>query len=196
MIGTTTPEYVFIRASIACLRAITPLSILYCGFCVVDPPRSTFPRVLAAWAAVETAFYFLVYLPRRRYLQRPARHPTLLSREHRQLLFQRCYQTIPNPEQYLTNWFLGSPLSEIKRENIKDFFRWAFLNTGDFDASDNEELERYVGGVEELLGRQIEPGRGRAACLRLTIDRVDMMHRSFAWYMVNSWATVFQLISG
>lgn len=184
MIGTSTLEYVFIRASIACLRAITPLSILYCGFCVVYPPRSTFPRVLAAWAAVETTFYSLVYLPRRRYLQRPARHPTLLNREHRQLLFQRCYQTIPNPERYLTNWFLGSPLSEIKQENIKDFFRWAFLNTGDFDASDNEELERYVDGVEELLGRQIGPGRGRATCLRLTIDRVDMMHRSFTWYMI------------
>ncbi|OCL06219.1 hypothetical protein AOQ84DRAFT_390332 [Glonium stellatum] len=184
MIGTSTPEYVFIRASIVCLRAITPLSILYCGFCVLRPPRSTFSTVLAAWAAVETTFYFIVYLPRRYYLQRPTPHPTLLSRERRQILFQRCYQTISNPERYLTNWFLGSPLSEIRRENIKDFFRWAFLNTGDSDASDNEELEGYVSRVEELLERPIEPGRGRAKCLRLTIDRVDMMHRSFAWYMV------------
>ncbi|KAF2194162.1 hypothetical protein K469DRAFT_651358 [Zopfia rhizophila CBS 207.26] len=184
MIGISTPEYVFIRASIISIRAIAPLSILYCGFCIIHPPHSIFSKVVLAWAAIESAFYFLLYLPRKRFLQRPARHPELLSYEDRQELFQRACKTIPNPEYYLSKWFLGAPLEEIKRENVKDFFRWAFLNTGDFDISDNEELEGYTDGVERLLGRKIEPGRGKAKCLRLTVDEVGMMHRPFVWYMI------------
>ncbi|KAF2810786.1 uncharacterized protein BDZ99DRAFT_414977 [Mytilinidion resinicola] len=184
MIGTSTPEYVFIRASIAGLRAITPLSVLYCGFCIVRPPRSIVGKVLVAWAAIETAFYFLVYLPRKHILQKAADHPEPLDPEHRKVLFQRCFSTIPDAELYLSKWFLGSPLEDIKRENIKDFFRWAFLNTADYDPADDEELETYITGVENLLGRKIEPGRGPAKCLRLTIDEVDMMHRSFLWYCI------------
>jgi hypothetical protein len=185
MIGNSAPEYVFIRASIAGLRAITPLSVLYCGFCIVQPPQSILAKALAAWAAIETAFYFLVYLPRRHTLQKPADHPEPLGPEKRKALFDRCFTTIPNIERYLSGWFLSSPLEDIKRENMKDFFRWAFLNTGDVDPADDEELETYVNGVEDLLGYKLELGRGPAKCLRLTIDEVDIMHRSFTWYLVS-----------
>ncbi|OCK76942.1 hypothetical protein K432DRAFT_445684 [Lepidopterella palustris CBS 459.81] len=183
MIGTSTPEYVFIRACIAGLRAITPLSILYFGFCVFYHPRSLLTSPLAAYAAIETAFYLVVYLPRTHYLQTPAQHPAAPGRERRQLLFRQCCSTITNPEGYLRKWFLGSESAEIKRENVKEFFRWAFLNSVEFDSADDEELEEYVRDIEDLLGRKIEPGRGRAKCLRLTIDKADMMQRSFSWYM-------------
>jgi hypothetical protein len=83
-------------------------------------------------------------------------------------------------------WFLGSDLDEIKRDNVKEFFGWAFLNTGEIDETHDEELEGYVQTIEGLLGRRIQSGRGKARCLRLTTEKVDMMHRSFLWYMVGS----------
>ncbi|KAB5518707.1 hypothetical protein GE09DRAFT_1208261 [Coniochaeta sp. 2T2.1] len=32
-------------------------------------------------------------------------------------------------------------------------------------------------------GRKLEPGRGKAKCLRLTYDKVEMLHRSLKWYL-------------
>ena|SRR2546423_4322207 len=63
MIGTSTLEYVFIRTCITGLRTITPLSILYYVSRPFQPHR--LPLIIGAWFMAETAFYFLVYLPRR-----------------------------------------------------------------------------------------------------------------------------------
>lgn len=80
---------------------------------------------------------------------------------------------------------MDAPASEIKRENVKDFFRWAFLNTGVPNTVDDEELEEFVREMEKLLRRKIEPGRGNAKCFRLTLEKVDMLHRSLTWYLVS-----------
>ena len=186
MIGTTIWDYIFIRSCIFFLHWITPLSILYClAIYLVRPSPFHVSWALEACVAFETAFYFLVYLPRKYYLQTAATHPIPVSREHRRLLFQRCHENIPDPERYLSKWFLNAPLSEIKRDNVKDFFLWAFFNTGEHDPVDDEELDEYVGEMEKLLERKIEPGRGSASCMRLTVDKVDMLHRSLTWYMVS-----------
>jgi hypothetical protein len=190
MIGTSLPEYVFIRASVAALRVITPLSIAYCGLSIIRPPQSIGSTVLLAWTSLESAFYFLVYLPRKYSLQRAAAHPTLPSRADREELFERCSRTTSNPESYLSKWFLGSDHHEIKRENVKDFFRWAFLNTGDSTVADDDELDKYTDGMETLLEREIPKGCGKAQSLRLTIDRVDMMHRPLLYYGVRPSAPV------
>ena len=50
---------------------------------------------------------------------------------------------------------------------------------------DDEELEEYVDKFEMLLGRKLDPGRGKAVPLRLTIDEVKMLHRSLLWYLVS-----------
>jgi hypothetical protein len=67
---------------------------------------------------------------------------------------------------------MDAPISEINRENVKEFLRWAFLDTGDHVEEHEEELEEYLGELEKLLGRKLEPGRGSAKCLRLTLDKV------------------------
>lgn len=97
-----------------------------------------------------------------------------------------CNKNVPDPERYLKKWFQDAPVSEIKWENVKEFFRWAFLNTGDVDPAHDEELEEYVGEMENLLGRKLEAGRGDVKCLRLTLDKVEMLHRSLTWYLVSS----------
>lgn len=137
------------------------------------------------WFALEATFCVAVYLPYRDYLQKPARHPVPPARDVRKQLFRRCHKNIPDPAQYLRKWFRGAPEAEIKREKVKDFFRWAFLNTAETDQAFDEELEEYTGEMEKLLGRKLEPGRGKAKCLRLTMDEVEMLHRSPAWYLVS-----------
>jgi hypothetical protein len=84
----------------------------------------------------------------------------------------------------MRKWFLDADPEEIKWENVKDFFRWGFLNTAEEHTAHDEELDMYVEGVEQLIGRKLEPGRGKAKCIRLTIDPVEMTHRPIIWYFV------------
>ncbi|KAF2732516.1 hypothetical protein EJ04DRAFT_496879 [Polyplosphaeria fusca] len=191
MIGTSIAENVFIRTCILGLRAITPLSIFYVAFSIAEPPSSTPGKVLLSWCALETAFWLLVYLPCKRALHAPANHPPLVSRVDRHDIFQKCAEHIPNPEYYLSKWFLGARSFEVRRDNVKDFMAWAMLNKGDGDEkkgeeaqAEEEELEGYVDGIEKVLGRSIEPGRGTATSLRLTVDKVGMLHRPFLWYLI------------
>lgn len=184
MIGTSFWEYVFIRTSIFALRSVTPLCVCYIGAFAIRPFGFPGSHLLLGYAALETGFYLLVYLPRKYYLQAAAKHPELLPVDQRQILFERCSQWILDPEYYLRKWFLNSPPSEIKRENVKDFFRWAMLNTGDYGNVDEHELDEYCNGLEKLLGRQIPPGRGKAKPLRTTVDNFHPQHRPLIWYMV------------
>ncbi|KAH6871980.1 hypothetical protein B0T10DRAFT_416710 [Thelonectria olida] len=183
MVGTSVWDYVFVRTSIFLLHLVAPLSVVYslASWLVRLPFR--IPLALEIWLALEAAFYLSVYLPRKAYLQTVTTHPCAPCRDDRRRLFQRCHGNIPDPERYLTKWFRDAPAAEIKRENVRDFFRWAFLNTGEPDPAYDEELEEYVREMEKLLGRKLEPGRGNAKCLRLTLDKVEMLHRSLTWYM-------------
>jgi hypothetical protein len=195
MIGTSVPEYIFVRVGIFALRAVTPLSIFYVAFSIGEPPSSLAGKLLLSGCAIETAFWLLVYFPRKRNLQAAAQHPPLLEREERKELFWKCWDKIPNPEYYLSKWFLDAKPEDVKKENVKDFFRWALLNKGDRKeeikaeevellADEEEELNEYVDGVQTLLGRPLEPGKGKAECLRLTVDKVKMQHRPLVWYLV------------
>ncbi|MCJ1358971.1 MAG: hypothetical protein MMC33_008971 [Icmadophila ericetorum] len=75
-----------------------------------------------------------------------------------------------------------APIEEIKRDNVKEFFTWAFLNKASWGPEDEEELNFYVEETEKVLGRKIEEGRGKAVALRLTLDDVVMLQRSLTWY--------------
>lgn len=184
MIGTSTPEYILIRICISALRLVAPLSVIFSGVLIFQKPQNHTYRVLEAVFIAESAFYLLVYLPRKYYLQATATHPTTLSPKERHELFKQCHDNISDPGHYLSKWFLDAPISEIKRENLKEFFRWSFLNKGEFDPEDEVELEGYVDDFEDVLGRRLERGRGDAKCLSLTIRPVDMLHRPLVWYMV------------
>jgi hypothetical protein len=190
MIGTSLHEYLFIRTCIISLHHVAHLSVFYCLIQILQyalqPALSCrIPLVLEFWAAAEAIFY-VVYLRYRQCLQSEAQHPPALSRQRRRELFALCSQNIPDPEAYWRKWFLDAPAETIKRENLKDFFLWAFFNRDGPPGEDDEELEEYIAATEKLLGREIEKGRGSAVCLRLTLDPVNMLHRSLLWYSVKS----------
>lgn len=214
MIDHSIPRYIFIRICIFALRLITPISIFICSLSIAEPPQNGFTKFLLAWSIVETAFWVLVFIPRKRALQASANHPAPIDKEDRKVLFWKCWDQIPNPEWFLSRWFLGAKVWEIRRDNVAEFYRWALLNKGDEpvekkgsdsvaqdgneeiseearaqDAQkvqeEREELDEYVDGVQTLLGRRLEPGRGSAKSLRLTIDNVKMLHRPLLWYIVS-----------
>lgn len=185
MIGTSAWDSVFIHICIFVLHMIAPICVLYMTGRLLFCYPFAIPRLLEAWLAIEAAFYLAIYLPRRAYLQSPTQHPVSVCRNDRQSLFRRCLESIPDPEYYLKKWFKDAPAAEIKRENVKEFFRWAFLNKRDVNPEHDEELEEYTDQLEKLLGRTIDPGRGHAECLRLSVDSVTMMHRSLTWYLVS-----------
>jgi hypothetical protein len=188
MIGNSAFDFYFIKACIVGLHYVAPLSILYCLSAVIiygfQATRFPIPLVIEGVAVAETLFFLVVYLPYRRHLQKDALHPPELSRADRKELFELCNENIPDHEAYLRKWFLGAPLDDIKKENLKEFLLWAFFNRGGPPGDDDDELEEYVQSTEEHLGRKIEPGWGKARSLRLTLDKVDMLHRSLIWYFV------------
>ena len=186
MINNTLVEFLFIRACIFFLHAIAPLSLVYCAFLVTArPSKYRLPLFLEVWLIAEALFYTLVYLPRKYALQRPATHPPTPSRDERMKLFDWCHETIPDPETYLQKWFKMAPVEEIKRDNVKEFFCWAFMNKDTWSLREDEELEEYVSELEELLGREFQFGKGSAVPLKLTLDKVRMLHRSLTWYLVS-----------
>ncbi len=194
MIGTSLLEYLFIRACIVGLQSVAPLSITYCLIyllsCITKLPISLdIPLPFRLWALAEVVFYGFVSVIYRERLQYEALHPPAPARNKRKELFELCNNNIPDPEAYLKKWFLEAPANEIKRDNVKEFFLWAFFNRDGPPGEDDDELEEYVVATESLLGRKIEEGRGSAVCLRLTIDGVSTSHRSILWYFVSSGTT-------
>ena len=187
MIGTSFKEYAFIRVCIFFLHYIAPISIACCVLTLfIRHSVFRIPKLLEIIAIAETAFYLFIYLPRRYYLQHAAIHPTTLSKNERHRLFRLCHENVPDAELYLRKWFNWAPITDINRDNVKEFFCWALLNKGAWGPEDEEELEHYADSIEELLGGVLEPGRGLARPIRLTLDKVNMMHRSLIWYCVSS----------
>lgn len=187
MIGTTIWDYLHIKWWIFFLSAITPLSACYCiilisYYAIGTSFISRLPWPIEIWTVAETLFYVFVHIPYKIRLQQEANHPPAPSPKERRLLFDRCNATINDPEDYLRKWFLGAPLVEIRKDNLKEFFLWAFFNRGGDPGDDDEELEEYVKGMEKLLEKPLENGRGNAVCLRLTLDEVKILRRSILWY--------------
>lgn len=75
MLGTSTTELIFIRLCITGLRAIAPVSILYSGYAAlrtfgVVPVLDAAPVAVEMGLFLEAAWWLLVYVPRRCWLQR------------------------------------------------------------------------------------------------------------------------------
>lgn len=185
MIGTSFGAYVFIRACVFVVHYTIPLLLALCVLILSIPHKeNNFTIFIQGLAIAETAFYILIYLPRAYTLQRAAVHPELLSRTERRRLFKLAHESIPDADAYLSKWFDNAPLAEIKRDNVKEFFCWAFLSKSAWGPDDEDELDEYADGMEQALGRRLKPGRGYAFPVRLTLDKIEMLHRPMMWYLV------------
>lgn len=214
MIDNTPARFVFIRVCIAALQyapAIELLLVTALGAVGMRTSGERPSRYLLSAATIsliclltaETAYYFALYLPHKARLLRAANYPLPTPRAERERVFKRCLANIIDSERYLRLWFLGAGPEAIKRENVREFFSWAFFDTDSSRAvteaaaggraenqsslsreDHHEELESYITLSEECLGWKFAPGRGPAKSLRLTIDKVETKYRSIVWYGV------------
>ncbi|KAI1338393.1 hypothetical protein F5Y15DRAFT_127853 [Xylariaceae sp. FL0016] len=191
MIGTSLPEYVFIRVCIILLQYTTPLCLICLTILIAVRGTSAalampISQVLVAYSVVDLLYALFVYYPYKLKLKQEAKHPTPLSRAERRELFHRVHHNIPELERYLHIWFLGADEGEIRRENVRDFILWAFFDRwpGQESPDDEAELDEYLATIEQRIGRSLEPGRGKATGLRLTLDEVETRYRSVLWYFI------------
>ncbi|RYO86031.1 hypothetical protein DL766_003624 [Monosporascus sp. MC13-8B] len=190
MIGNSFSEYIFIRVCIFLLQYTTPICLSCVAALVAfrGPPALSHPisKFLLGYSLADLLYAVFIYIPYNRRLKEETNHPPPLSRAERKAFIKRCLAYMPDTEQYLQMWFLGADRSEIRRENLRDFLLWAFFDRGPGLESeeDDAELDEYVVLVEHSLGRKLEPGRGRAEGLRLTLDEVETRYRSVVWYLI------------
>jgi hypothetical protein len=185
MIGTSAPEYAFIRGCIFFLHSIAPFSLLYCAAVLMCLPRTfRLPTPIELWFAAEALFYGFFFLPHRRYLQHAATHPPQRSKEERRKLVNRVHGDVADPERYVRGWFKGARIEEIGREDVKTYLAWAFFDRDWVEGEDEEEIEEYAQEIESMLGKNFRPGKSIAKSLRLTLAPVGMLHRSLLWYLV------------
>ena len=199
MINNSLPDYLFIRASIFGLRAIGPLSVAYSlarPFFPLGVQWRLYLLPLDVYAALEAIFLSFTYLPLRARCQQPVTHPTVSPESSRKDLFKKCIHTTKEHDKYLKQWFRDADTAEVKRENVKEFFAWAFLNKaspkeetefGELNTLDRRyepELQGYITELERKTGTVLPKGYGNAKSLRLTLDEVRMAHRPLIWYTV------------
>jgi hypothetical protein len=186
MIGTSVADYVFIRTSILLLHCIAPLSVLYCVVVSIGL-GTTFRtrREIELWLFAEALFWTCFFLPYRWHLQHAAIHPPSRSREERRKLVGCVLAEMTDAERYIRGWFKGADFEVIGREDFKDWLAWAFFDSERGKVEDADEIESYTLQIERILRKDFSPGRGTVTPLRLTIDPVDMLHRSLLWYLVS-----------
>jgi hypothetical protein len=133
MIGTSTAEYIFIRGCILFLHNIAPISTLYSiqllaiRFFHLPPYLERIPYPVQVWLATEAVFFTTIFLPLKYTLHLSPTFQEYVSAELRENLFRTCNANVPNLEKYLSRWLMVSEAECIKRDNVKDFIRWAFF---------------------------------------------------------------------
>ena len=197
---------VFIVGSIYGLRAIAPLSIGYC-ICRLSGLTWTKSRLLTGladtYAASESVFFLFVYLPRKWWLNRPAvAQNSLPTAEKRKQLFLKTLRATTDPRGYLSGWFKGVSVEELRREDVKDFISWRLWNRlrrpdegGDGNGlnDDENELDEYVAMLEERLLHTFPPGRSGKTSMAVTFEPLPMVHRPLIWYLVRGLLLQYKL---
>jgi len=193
MINSSFQEYVLIHIFILFFQ-YTPLLytsiLLFLTLHNGWPSASSSPlfRLTSTLLVLETIFALTLYRTYVTRLLKAAKHPPPGTRANRRALFEKCFSHVSDVDAYLRLWFLGAEPSEVRRENMREFLLWGFFDRDLKECEEDDEvlgeLEEYMTRVEEKLGRKLEPGRGVAECLRLTIDGVECRYRSLTWYLI------------
>lgn len=194
MIGTSTAEYFFIRICILFLHNIAPISISYCVQLLVVQffhPATYLGRIsypIQIWLTAEAVFFSTVFIPLKYALHNSPICHTSLPGELREKLFRCCNRNVPNLEKYLSQWLMVSEAECIKRDNVKDFIRWAFFAPGptrELDQQNEGQIETYTTELEQLMGRSLSPGRMDVKGLGQLLNEAGGSHRSLLWYTVS-----------
>jgi hypothetical protein len=146
------------------------------------------PYAIHVWLTTEAVFVATVFMPLKYALHRSPVCNRSIPAEYRERLFRACNANVPNVEKYLNRWLMVSEADCIKRDNVKDFIRWAFFEPGytrEQDRQNEEEIETYTTETEKLIGRKLSPGRLDVKGLGQLLNEAGGSHRSLLWYTVS-----------
>lgn len=187
MIPNTRLYYIFIRLSIWALRAIVPISIAICLGSLAHSlgygPAIPLPLTIIAYA--ESIFYVFISVPIQWSLDRDRPRTIERTREERKALFERCWTTIPNFEEFHNVWFKGASLESIHREDLKDLLAWVFFYQTKASLDNDDELEFYIRRTEEKMDWTFPPGRSRNRPMQVSIDALQLQHKPLLFYVVS-----------
>lgn len=88
-----------------------------------------------------------------------------------------------DPGKFFNRWLMVTQNDHVKRENVKDFIRWAFFHPEQVQELE-PEVEAYIRDMEKLLGKELPSGKTNAKGLGPMLHEVDPLHRSLLWYTV------------
>lgn len=185
MIGTTLTELTLIRLTITTLRLVVPLSAIRLATKSWEGALD-FTSPLTLYATLELAFFSLIYLPRRSFLQKPAEHPVLM-REQRKELVKRCVGSFGSEGVHvLSAWFNLVPVASVARDNFIEWLYWAvFFSPTEGGEEFLPEIEEYLAEMEQRGGIELIPGRNpKIRPVRVTLDPVRTAHRPLVWYLL------------
>ncbi|OLN85842.1 hypothetical protein CCHL11_09948 [Colletotrichum chlorophyti] len=188
LVGKSVPELILVRSMVVFFQYIGLGCFLYFWFilALAGVPGIAHPVsiIIEVYGVIEILFYFLWFIPYRNRLQKPGIQPTQLSQAERRQFFYQGLEHAPDIEQYIRKWHCNAQISDIRRENVKDWLMWALFDKegqpGEYDA----ELEEYITDAEERAGVNIKRGFGESKPLRLSFDPVTITHRSLMFYMI------------
>ncbi|KAI0160604.1 hypothetical protein GGR57DRAFT_499284 [Xylariaceae sp. FL1272] len=197
MIGTSFPEYCFIRCCIFVLQYTTPICLTYPLISLARYGSSalsqTTNKLLIGYSVLDALYAGFIFYPYSHRLTQAAKHPPTIPYSERKALFKRCTDNIPDFTRYLRQWFHGARVDDIGRENVRDFISWAFFDRWPEQQTDaeNEETDEYIDEIEQRMRRSLKPGRGSAHGLRLTFEDVGVRYRSVGWYLIVGGVDIF-----
>ena len=114
-----------------------------------------------AWLALECGWYAHRAALRRRHEAFTDPPPFEYRKEHMRRFLRLKEDVVPCFIAFTRAWFRDAPAALVKRENVRDFFRYAFYGVYMKRASDAEEaeLDAWLDDVEKHWEITLPPGR-------------------------------------
>ncbi|KAJ3363842.1 hypothetical protein GGF32_003505 [Allomyces javanicus] len=97
------------------------------------------------------------------------------------------FHIVPHVGTWLSGWFFGANPCEVKHDNLKEWFAWAFFNRHLNEMSPEEvrekEVDEMADYLEEQTGLYLERGYDpKIKCIRLNLDAKRVKWRSAIFY--------------
>ncbi|ORZ37955.1 hypothetical protein BCR44DRAFT_50288 [Catenaria anguillulae PL171] len=148
----------------------------YAGPLAKDKERAPYPLAASPYASA-TAAHPSVSTSTGRALLRASRPLPSASGQP--------YYIVPHVGTFLSGWFFGANPCDIKHDNLKEWFAWAFfnVNVAEMNLDEERELDEMVDYVEEETGITLAKGYNpEVKCIKLNLDEKRVKWRGGLFY--------------
>jgi pimeloyl-ACP methyl ester carboxylesterase len=89
-------------------------------------------------------------------------------------------------EEWLEMWFLGTPIADIPRDNLVEFYAWAFFTRepAELDRENRDALESIIMKSERQFNWKFQPGYNpQVKAIRTNFDPIKVWYHPLAYYV-------------